>query len=176
MGANAVSRRLQVSVAAVAVVTIGVSLGLLAVLRIREAKEFSEPHTVQAYGGTNYVVQLTEAVVRKSETGCVLMVYLRLQNPHAYDVTLDRDWFVLVDRDKDYFLPATIDTQTKLIKLPANGVLDRELLSFGVPDDAFTGMVALLVGQNYMVLVKNDEPFAVHLRNGEFRSFRRRSW
>ena len=84
------------------------------------------------------MVQLTEAVVRKSETGCVLTVYLRLQNPNAYDVTLDRDWFVLViDRDKDYFLPATIDTQTKLIKLPANGVLDRELLSFVVPDDAF---------------------------------------
>ena len=175
-GVSAVSRRLQASVAAVAAVTIAVSLGLLAVLRIRETKEFCEPHAVQAYGGTNYVVQLTEAVVRKSETGCVLMVYLRLQNPNAYDVTLDRDWFVLVDRDKDYFLPSTTSPQTKLIKLPANGVLDRELLSFVVPDDAFVGMVALLVGQNYLVLVKNDEPFAVHLRNGEFRSFRRRGW
>jgi hypothetical protein len=170
------SRRIQFSVAAIAVATIGVSLGLLALLRIREAKEFSEPHMVQTYGGTNYVVQLTEAAVGKTETGCVLIVYLRLRNPNAYDVTLHRNWFILVDRDKDYFEPSTTGTQTELIKLPANSVLDREMLSFIVPDDAFAGRVALFVGQNYMVLVKNEGPFEAHLRNGEFRSFRRRSW
>ena len=170
------SRRLQISVALVAVVTIVVSLGLLAMLRIREAKEFREPHTVQTYGGTNYVVQLTEVAVGKAETGCVLIVYLRLQNPNAYEVTLSRKWFVLVDRDKDYFLPSTTGTQTELIKLPASGVLNREALSFMVPDDAFAGRVALLVGQNYMVLVKNEDPFEARLRNGEFRSFRRKSW
>ncbi len=170
------SRRVQISVAAITVTTIGVSLGLLAMLRIREAKEFSEPHSVQTYGGTNYAVQLTEAAVGKTETGCVLIVYLRLQNPNAYDVTLRRDWFILIDRDKDYFLPSTTGTQTELIKLPANGVLDREMLSFMVSDNAFAGRVALFVGQNYMVLVKNEGPFEPHLRNGEFRSFRRRSW
>jgi hypothetical protein len=170
------SRRIQISVAMVAVTTIGVSLGLLAMLRIQEAKEFREPHTVQTYGGTNYVVQLTEVAVGKAETGCVLIVYLRLQNPNPYEVTLSRNWFVLVDRDKDYFLPSTTGTQTELIKLPTNGVLNREMLSFMVPDDAFAGRVALLVGQNYMVLVKNEEPFEAHLRDGEFRSFRRRSW
>jgi hypothetical protein len=170
------SRHIQISVAAIAVATIGVSLGLLAMLRVREAKDFSEPHIVQTYGGTNYVVQLTEAAVGKGETGCVLIVYLRLQNPNAYDVTLRRNWFILVDRDKDYFLPSTMGTQTELIKMPPNGVLDREMLSFTVPDDAFAGRVALFVGQNYMVLVKNERPFEAHLRNGEFRSFRRRSW
>jgi len=175
-GVGAMSRRVQISVAAIAVATIGVSLGLLAMLRIREAKEFSEPHIVQTYGGTNYVVQLTEVAVGKAETGCVLIVYLRLQNPNAYDVTLRRDWFILVDYNKDYFLPSTTGTQTELIKLPANGVLDREMLSFMVPDNAFAGRVALFVGQSYMVLVKNERSFEAHLRNGEFRSFRRRSW
>lgn len=170
------SRRIQISVTLVATITIGVSLGLLAMLRIRESKEFREPHPVRTYGGTNYVVQLTEVAVGKGETGSVLIVYLRLQNPNAYEVTLHRNWFVLIDRDKDYFLPSTMGLQTELIKLPANGVLDREMLSFTVPDDAFLGRVALLVGQNYMVLVKNDGPFEAHLRNGEFRSFRRRSW
>jgi hypothetical protein len=67
-------------------------------------------------------------------------------------------------------------TQTELIKLPANGVLDWEMFSFTVPDDAFADRVALLVGQNYMVLVKNNDPFEAHLQNGEFRSFRRRNW
>jgi hypothetical protein len=169
-------RRIQIFVTLIAAITIGFSLGLLAMLRIREAKEFREPHSVHTYGGTNYVVQLTEAMAGKTGTGCVLIVYLRLQNPNAYDVTLLRNWFVLIDRDKDYFLPSTMGTQTELINLPANGVLDREMLSFTVPDDAFAGRMALLVGQNYMVLVKNDEPFEAHLRNGEFRSFRRRSW
>lgn len=170
------NRRIQISVALIAVAIIGVSLGLLAMLRIREAKVFREPHTVQTYGGTNYIVQLTEVAAGKTETGCVLIVYMRLQNPNAYDVTLNRNWFVLVDRARDYFLPSTISTQTELIKLPANGVLDREMLSFTVPDDAFAGRVALLVGQNYLVLVKNEGPFEAHLRNGEFRSFRRTSW
>jgi hypothetical protein len=171
-----VSRRIQVLVALVAIATIGICLGLLAMLRIREAKEFREPHTVQTYGGTNYVVQLTEVAVGKDGTGCVLVVYLRLQNPNGYEVNLSRNWFVLVDRDKDYFLPSTTGTQTELIKLPPNGVLNREMLSFRVPDDAFAGRVALLVGQNYMVLVKNEQPFEAHLRSGEFRSFQRRNW
>jgi hypothetical protein len=163
-------------VAGTAIAVIGVSLGTLAMLRVHEAREFSLPHTAATYGGTNYLVQLTEAVVGKIETGCVLIVYLRLQNPNPFDVTLNRDWFVLVDRDKDYYLPSTAGTQTELIKLPANGVLDREMLSFTVPDDAFAGTVALMVGRNYMVLVKDREPFEVRLRAGEFRSFRRRSW
>ena len=170
------SRRIQISVAAVALVTLGVCLGLLAVLRIREAREFSEPHRVQTYGGTNYVVQVMEAALGKTGTDSVLIVYLRLQNPNAYEVTLNRNWFILVDRDKDYFQPSTTGTQMELIKLPANGVLDREMLSFTVPEDATAGRVALMIGQNYMVLLKDAVPFQAHLQDGEFRSFRRRSW
>jgi hypothetical protein len=170
------SRRFQILVAVIALTVIAVSLGLLAMLRIREMKEFRQPHRVATYDGTNYIVELTEAVVGKNDTGCVLIVYARLQNPNPYDVTLNRNTFILVDHAKDYYLPSTTGTQTGLIKLPANGVLDREMLSFTVPDDAFAGAVALMVGQNYLVLVKDEEPFQVHLRNGEFQSFRRRSW
>jgi hypothetical protein len=171
-----VSRHIQILVAAGAVTVIGVSVGLLAMLRIQDAKEFRQPHKVETSGGTNYIVQLTEAAVGKTETGCVLIIYLRLENPNPYDVTLSRNWFVLVDQDKDYYLPSTMGTQTELIKLPANGVLDREMLSFTVPDDTFVGAVALMVGRNYLVMVKDREPFKAHLRTGEFQSFRRRSW
>jgi hypothetical protein len=171
-----VNRRLQYLVGVIALVVIGMSLGLLAVLRVQEAKEFHRPHPVQTYGGTNYVVQLADVVVGRAETGCVLLVYLRLKNPNPYDVTLSRNWFVLVDRAKDYYLPSTTGTQTELIKLPANGVLDREMLSFTVADDAFAGTVALLVGRNHMVLVKDETPFEARLRNGEYRSFQRRHW
>jgi hypothetical protein len=171
-----VNRRIQKLVAAIALIVIGVSFGLLALLRVQEAKVFRRPHPVQTYGGTNYVVRLTEVVVGKTETGCVLIVYLRLENPNPYDVTLSRNWFVLMDHAKDYYLPSTTGTQTELIKLPANGVLDREMLSFTVPDDAFAGAVALMLGRQYMVLLKDEEPFEVRLRNGEFRSFRRRHW
>jgi hypothetical protein len=170
------SKRIQFLVAAIALAVIGVSLGLLAMLRVQEAREFSRPHRVETYGGTNYIVQLTEVAVGKTETACVLIVYLRLENPNPYDVTLSRNWFILVNQAKDYYLPSTTGTQTELIKLAANGVLDREMLSFTVPDDAFVGTVALMVGRNYLVLVKDQQPFAVNLRNGEFRSFRRRSW
>jgi hypothetical protein len=175
-GAPGVSKRIQILVAVVALAVIGLSLSLLAMLRIQEAREFSQPHRVETYGRTNYVVQLTEAAVGKTETGCVLIVYLRLQNPNPYDVTINRNWFVLMDYGKSYYLPSTTGTQTELIKLPANGVLDREMLSFTVPDDAFTGTVALEAGWNYWVLVKDQDPFDMRLRNGEFRSFRTRRW
>jgi hypothetical protein len=171
-----VNRRIQKLVAVITLVVIGVSFGLLALLRVQEAKEFRRPHPVQTYGGTNYVVQLTEVVVGKTETGCVLIVYLRLKNPNPYDVTLRRNWFVLADHAKDYYLPSTTGTQTELIKLPAKGVVDREMFSFTVADDAFAGAVALMVGRQYMVLLKDEEPFEVRLRDGEFRSFRRRHW
>ncbi|MGO9245849.1 MAG: hypothetical protein ACLPT4_07235 [Verrucomicrobiia bacterium] len=170
------NRRIQKLVAVVALVVIGVSFGLLALLRVQEAKDFRRPYPVQTYGGTNYIVQLTEVVVGKTETGCVLIVYLRLENPNPYDVTLSRRWFVLADHAKDYYLPSTTGTQTELIKLPAKGVLDREMFSFTVPDDTFVGAVALLVGREYMVLLKDEEPFEARLRNGEFRSFQRRHW
>ena len=170
------NRRIQKLVAVITLAVIGVSFGLLALLRVQEAKEFRRPHTVQTYGGTNYVVQLTEVVVGKTETGCVLIVYLRLKNPNPYDVTLRRNWFVLADHAKDYYLPSTTGTQTELIKLPAKGVVAREMLSFTVADDSFAGAVALMVGRQYMVLLKDEEPFEVRLRDGEFRSFRRRHW
>ncbi|MGD1019248.1 MAG: hypothetical protein ABSA12_08000 [Verrucomicrobiia bacterium] len=170
------NRHMQKLVAVLALVVMGASFGLLALLRVREAKEFRRPHPVQTYGGTNYVVRLTEVVVGKTETGCVLIVYLRLENPNPYDVTLNRNWFVLMDHAKNYYLPSTTGTQTELIKMPANGVLDREMLSFTVVDDAFAGAVALLVGREYMVLLKDEEPFDARLRNGEFRSFQRRHW
>ena len=47
----------------------------------------------------------------------------------------------------------------------ANGVIDLEMLSFTGPCDAFAGTVALLVGRNHLVLVKDKEPFEVRLRN-----------
>ena len=170
------NRRLQYLVGAIGLVVIGMSLGLLAILRVQEAGEFHRRHPVQTYGGTNYVVQLSDVVVGRAETGCVLLVYLRLENPNPYDVTLSRSWFVLVDHARDYYLPSTTATQPELIKLPANGVLDREMLGFTVADDTFAGAVALLVGRNQMLLIKDAAPFEPPLRNGEFRSFQRRHW
>ena len=175
-GARPVNRRLQYLVGAIVLVVIGVSLGLLAVLRVQEAKQFHRRHPVQTYGGTNYVVQLTDVVVGRAETGYLLLVHLRLENPNPYDVILSRNWFVLVDHAKDHYLPSTAGTDSELIKLPANGVLDRETLSFTVADDAFAGTVALLMGRDHMVLVKDEAPFVARLRNGEFRSFQRRHW
>ncbi len=170
------NKRNQILVAVIALVITGVSVGLLALFRVQQAREFSQPQSVQTRSGTNYVVQLLEAVVGKADTGCVLILYIRLENSNPFDLTLQRNWFVLMDRHRKYYLPSTTGTQVELIKLPANGVLEREMLSFTVPDDTFTGGVALMVGQNYMILVKDRTPFNVRLRSDEFRSFRRRTW
>ena len=169
------SRRIQRR-GLVTIAIIGAGLGLMAMWRIQEAKEFSQPHQAQTDGGTNYVVQLTEATVGRIKTGYVLILYLRLENPNLFDVTLGRNSFILVSHDTDHYPPSTMGTQAGLIKIPANGVLDREMLSFTVPEDALAGSVALMAGPNCTFLVKNQKAFGGRLRDGEFRSFRRRSW
>ena len=166
----------KVVVGALAATVIVLGVGGIAWLRILESKHLSQPCKVRTYGGTNYVVQLLETTVGKVDAGYVVIVYARLRNPNAWDVTLHRDWFVLVDGDKDYFLPSTNGTQTAAITLPANGVLDREMFSFTLPNESLGGTIALKVGQNYWMLVKDEEPFNRTLRSGEFVSFRRRHW
>jgi len=163
-------------VGTVAATVIVLSAGLSAWLRLLEARQLSQPCPVQTYGGTNYLVQLQETAVGRAENGYVLIIYARLQNPNAFDVVLQRDWFVLVDGDKEYFLPTTNGTQTATITLPAGGERDGETFSFALPESALNGTIALKVGKDYWAMVKEDKPFTRTLRDGEFVSFRRRQW
>lgn len=170
------SRQIRILAVMVALAIAGVGVGLLALLRVQQAKDFSQPYRVQTAEGTNYVVQLVETVVGKTDTDCVLIVYMKLENPNPFEVALDRDSFFLIDRHRVRYLPSTTGTQDELIKLPANGVLEKEMLSFTVPEDTFAGRIALRVGQDHPVMIKDQTPFDVRLGSGEFRSFRRRSW
>ncbi len=159
-----------------AAAVIAACIGLSAWLRVRDAAQLSQPSRVQTYGGTNYVVQILETTVGKVDSGYLLLVAARFENPNSYEVALRREWFVLVDHDKDYYLPSTAGTQAALIKLPPNSVLDKESLSYAVPEGAFAGSVGLMVGKNHWVMIKDDKPFDRQLKSGEFVSFRRRTW
>lgn len=170
------NRRLQIIVGIVALGVIGISAALLAIMRVKEAREFSQRYRVQTFAGTNYVVQLLETTVGKVETGSVVIVYARFENPNPTELVLQREWFVLADHDKDYFLPVTSGTQTPLIKLPPNGVIEREALSYAVLDDSFAGALALEVGHHYFVLIKNDKAWTRQLSLGRFVTFRSRDW
>jgi hypothetical protein len=154
---------------------IGVGTGVLALFRVQQAKEFGLPHHLQTWRGTNYVLRLQETVIGKTDTGYVVMVFVRLENPNPFDLTLDRLSFVL-SAHRRHYLPSTTGTQSELIKLPARGVLEREMLSFSVPENAFTRRVMLLVDYVYRIEIKDDVPFTGGLRPDEFRSFRRWSW
>jgi len=159
-----------------AAAVIATCVGLSAWLRVRDAMQLSEPARVETYGGTNYVVQIVESTIGKTDNGYLLLVAARFENPNPYEVVLRREWFVLVDHDKDYYQASTTGTQAALIKLPPNGVLDKETLSFTLPEGAFVGSVGLMVGKNHWVMIKDDKPFAGKLKSGEFVSFRRRAW
>ncbi len=174
--ARVVKANVKMVVGTVAAAVIVLSAGLSAWLRILESRQLSQPCPVKTYGGTNYVVQLQETAVGRADNGYVVIVYARLQNPNAYDVELKRDWFVLIDGDKEYFLPTTNGTQTATITLPAGGARDKEMFSFALPESALGGTIALKVGKDYWAMVKEDKPFDRTLRNGEFISFRRRQW
>ena len=170
------SKRTGIFVAAAALAIAGVSVALLALFRIQQAREFSQPHEVRARGGVSYVVQLLEADVGKTETGYVLILYIRLQNPNPASVTLRRQWFGIVDRHRRVYAPSISGTQSELITLPAHGVSEKEMLSFAVPDNVLAGRVELVAGQNHTILVKDRMPFDRQLRDGEFCSFHRQSW
>lgn len=170
------NRGLQILVGVVAAVVVAGSLALLGWMRVREAQEFSAPHRVQTYGGTNYIAQLLETSVGGATSGAVVIVYLRVENPNDFELTLDRNWFILVDHDKDYYLPATSGTQQPLIKVAPRGVSEREMLSFTVMEGSFAGTLGLQLGQNYWVLLKGEEPYAAQLRDGQFHTFKSREW
>ena len=117
-----------------------------------------------------------ETTVGKVEMGHVVIVYARFENPNPTEVVLKREWFVLVDHDKDYYLPTTSGTQTPLIKLPPNGVLEKEALSYAVGDDSFAGTIGLEIERHYFVLIKNEKPWTQKLQQGHFVTFRGRDW
>ena len=166
----------KIAVGAAAAVSIAGCVGAIAWLRILESRRLTQSHYVRTQGGTNYVVQVLDTTVGKTASGYVLIVYARFQNPNAFDIALNRDWFVLTDHNKDSFHPTSSGTQAALIRLPANGVLEREMLSFALPEDSLAGTIGLMVGQNYWVMLKDEKPFGRPLRSGEFVSFRRRQW
>jgi len=171
-----VTRKLQWIVGVAALVIIGVSVVLLATVRIQKSRDFGRPHKVRTYSGTNYVVRLAETTIGRTDSGQVVMVHLVLSNPNTFELTLDRNWFILADHDKDYYLPSTTGTQTPLIKIPARGVLDREMLTFTVDTNAFAGLLGLQVGHQYWVTLKGVEAYAREIEVGEYRTFRRRDW
>lgn len=144
--------------------------------RMHQAARFGQAYQVQTYGGTNYVVRLADVTVGKTETGYALIVGLRVDNPNPFPLVLERKWFILVDHDKDYYLPSTTGTQTESFTVPPEGALEKEMLSFAVPDDALAGFVALQIGQYHWLQLKEDKPFTGQLRSGEFVSYRRLQW
>jgi hypothetical protein len=165
--------RKVIPVLALALAGAGLSL---AWLRMREAREFSRRCDVQTEAGTNYTAQLVETTIGRAENGCVIIVYARLLNPNPFELELQRDAFVLDTDGNHRYLPSTSGTQTKLIKLPTGGVSEREAFSFSVPEDSFRGEINLQIGKDYRAMVKNNKPYELRLRNGQFFTFRRREW
>lgn len=170
------SRKKVMMVVLFALVVIGAGVSLTAWQRLKESYEFGRQHFVMTYGGTNYVVQIGNITVGKTETGYALIVFMRLENPNEYQLVLNRDWFTLMDQGKDHYQPSTTGTHVELISLPPHGVLENETLSYTVPDGSFAGSVALLIGHQHWVTLKDPQPFREQLRPGEFRSYRRRHW
>ena len=165
------SKWLTIAIGTILMVNV-ICVGTLIWLRTRDSQIFSQPCQVHTYGGTNYTVQLIETAVGRVETGCVVIVSLRLANPNPFAVTLHRDWFVLLDHEKEYYEP----TQLGTIVIPARGLIEREAFGFVVTDEALAGLLALKVGQQYFLTVKSPRPYPPPVRPGRFVSFRRRDW
>ena len=159
-----------------AVLVIAVCTALLAVLRVENARQFGKSYNVHTYAGTNYVFQFIETTVGKAETGTVLIVYARIENPNPAPLVLQRNWFVLVDHDKDYFQPVLVAGQSKTITIPAHGLAEKEALHFVVPDDTLNGVLALSVGHQYFAKLKSDKPLSQPLHKGQYITFRQINW
>ncbi len=170
------SRKLQIIVGGAALAGILICLAYMGFSKVKGAREFGQSFKVKTFAGTNYLVRLLETTVGRVDTGYVVIVYARFENPNPTEVLLEREWFVLADHGKNYCLPTTTGTQTALIRLPANGVLDKEALSYAVSDDSFGGSLALEIGHHYFVLLKNDKPWRRQLHAGQFVTYHNRDW
>jgi hypothetical protein len=155
---------------------VAIAVALVGTTRLRKTRLFGQEYRVRGPDGTNYVIQLSDVTVGKVESGCVLIVAARIHNPNDHELVLQRPWFILVDHDRDYYQPLPTGDQGALIRVPAHGVLEKELLDFVVPDDALTGTIALSVGHHYFVLLKGPKPLSRALVPGEFYQFRQRDW
>jgi hypothetical protein len=171
-----VSRTKQWLLGTALVAGLALLIGAVALWRVREAEDMSRPHAVHTYGGTNYVVSLKELTVGRSDAGYVLLVAVLLQNTNNFPVALNRNAFILVDANKDYYLPSTTGTQTPVITVPAAGTVDSEVLSFSVPEEGLNGAMGMQIGQNFWIMLREDKPFELKLKSGEFVTFRRRDW
>jgi hypothetical protein len=142
---------------------------------VQDARAYGRSCRVQTHAGTNFVVQLLKTTIGKIETGQVVIVDIRLENPNPFGVELERTLFVLTSSDASSYRPETTGTQTRLINLPANGVLDKEALSYAVPDGYFVSPLMLRIGAD-TIMIKDNQPFERRLGNGQFLTFRRRHW
>jgi hypothetical protein len=171
-----VKHKLQVIIGSIAVVVLAMSLLWIAARRVREARQFSQSYRVQTSTGTNYVVQLLETTVGNVETVCVVIVYARFENPNSGELVLPREGFVLVDSGRDTYRPTTSGAQAPLIRLPANGVLEKEALSYAVKERALSGALTLKIGHEYSVPINDGKPWTRRLPVGQFLTFRSRDW
>lgn len=169
-------RRLPWLIAGISLALIVAYPGVLAWLRVHEAREFSQPHAVRTIGGTNYLAQFVETTLGRSDSNYLVIVQIRVQNPNPFPLRLNRHWFLLVDHDKDYYLPTNGGTQATWFDVPAQGVAERVTFSYAVPADSFAGALAVQLGQYNWVLLKRPSPYTPRLKPGEFVTFRRRDW
>jgi hypothetical protein len=169
------SRR-QIIAVIVVLGVVGTIIGSAALTRMREARQFSEKHRVENPTGTNFVVQLVETTVGRVETGYVVIAYARFENLNSLPLVLPRESFVLIDGTGRKLTPVTSGTQTPLINLSGNGVLEKEALSFAVDNRALDGTLTLEVGHQTYLLVKNSNPWMRPLPVGQFVTFRSWSW
>lgn len=170
------NRKLAALIGVTAVVVTAAVLSLVAQCRLHETQTYSHAHAVRTYGGTNYIIALEQTTIGRTDTGYILILAVRLQNPNPFPVRLDRNWFVLVDHDKDYYQPTTEGTQTRWIDLPSRATAAKETLSYTLPADALAGTLGVQLGQNYWTMVKDVGGAGEPGRSGEFRSFQRRQW
>lgn len=170
-----VARKYQLVLAA-GLVVLAAGFSLLALRRVRAANNYSQTYSVRTHAGTNYLAQITATTIGRTDTGYLVTLQLRLQNPHPEPLRLSRDWFLLVDHDKDYFQPTTTGAQPAWITIPAHGVAENERFTFAVPADSLDGALAVQLGQNYWIMIKTPDSPVPPLRAGEFISFQRRDW
>jgi hypothetical protein len=170
------SRKVQLLAGGLAVGMAGLAVAWVAVRRIEAARDFSQRRTTQTAAGTKYSVQLLETTVGRVETGYVVIVYARFENPNAAELVLPRERFELVTGGERFYRATASGTQPALIKLPAHGVVQKEALSFAVGDDALAGPLALEIGHLSFVVIKNERPWTKPLPPGQFMTFRSSNW
>jgi hypothetical protein len=170
-------RQKFIKFAVILAVIVAVALGLIAVMRIHQARQLHREHVIRAEEGRSYNARMEKLVLGLSGTNYLLMVTLKIQNPTNEPLKFHREYFVLMTANREFHMPTDAENAVSLIKVAPHGVSVSETFTYKLPPNALDGPMVLRVGPDQWIVLRARSGAKLEpLRDGQFITLRKLKW